>query len=84
MKFDLADVDLERTMCSRGTKIRIEGLDEMGVSLPNTSLIMGIAHVYTILTKEPTLVNSDFLRRVTLTALDEKARKVTVRIADAH
>jgi len=74
-----------QSICPSGLEIEIEGYGEKWkVDIPHISLLTGIAHACCLLTGEPVTVDERFLKRVTLTGLDEKKKQVKVRIAPAH
>ncbi len=78
---NLADVDLQATICPRGLAIEIQGYDALEFDLPNESLLTAIAHVYVIRSGKSVPLTIDLLRKITILELDVINKFIKVAIA---
>lgn len=79
----LADVDLVRTACPKGTTIAIEGVCQYCLTSPHKNLLEGIVYVWYEFKNEVVGNNKHFMHRITLLEFDAGKKLVKVRIA-AH
>lgn len=78
---NLTGLDFVLTPCPIGTKVEIASIGKWIVDTPVESLFEGIAMAYSMLTKQAIFLDEHFVKRITVTELDEKEKLVKARIA---
>lgn len=80
---NLTGIDLILNPCPVGTEVEIVGFDKRIVVGRVKNLLDGIAIAYSMLTRQVVFSDEHFIKRITVTELDEKKKLVKVRIASA-